>query len=91
MSKSFYLAESHIGKLFKGEQGLFPADVFTLFPPLVLGLVNPAGRQGGDAHAVADEDDHVLGKVSVHLVQGLQGSVDLILSDFFPVIRSCVI
>ena len=57
-------------------------------PTLVLGLVDPAGRQGGDAHAVADEDDDVLGQVGVDLIEVRKRSIDLVLRNFFPVISS---
>ena len=75
-----------MGKLLEGEQGFLPVDVDPLEPTLVLGLVDPGGGQGRDAHPVADEDDHVLGQFGVDLAQDVQRVLDLILSHLLPVV-----
>ena len=75
-----------MGKLLKGEEGFLPVDVDPLEPTLVLGLVDPGGGQGRDAHPVADEDDHVLGQFGVDLTQDVQRVLDLILSHLLPVV-----
>jgi len=50
-----------------------------------LGLVDPAGRDRGQTHAVADEDDDVLGQVGVDVCATLQALTDRITTELHPI------
>ena len=52
---------------------------------IILGLVDPAGRDGGQTHAVADEDDDVLGQVGVDVCATLQALPDCISTKLQPI------
>jgi hypothetical protein len=52
---------------------------------LVLSLVDPARRDGWQTHAVADEDDDVLGQVGVDVRAALQTLPDRSSTELQPV------
>lgn len=54
---------------------------------LLLALEDPGGGVGGDAHAVAQENDHVLRHVPV--VSHVEGGRQLVLREVPPVLASC--
>lgn len=68
-------------KLFEEKLSLLSA------PGGLLSLVDPPRRYGGDAHAVPEEDDHILGNVIV--VGHTDGVVEFIPTHSFPVGLCC--
>ena len=73
-------------ELFKGEKTFFSIDLFfARISRFLLSPIDSARSNRGQAHAVADEDDDVLGDVRVQLLHGLQRIRNFVFADFSPV------
>ncbi len=79
------LAKANMRKRLKEEETLFSVDFFLLLSCIQLRLVDSGGCQSRQAHSIADEDDHVLGKVGVDVLVCLERFQNLIAANLIPV------